>query len=63
MTRSCYISLTWLILISSLPYISNIGYLQLYLEIYSSKLELHLYIRASLSAPASLIPSLPKPLY
>ena len=50
-------------LISSLPYTSNIGYLQLYLEIYGFKLELHLYIRASLSIPAFLKPPPPKPLY
>ena len=62
-TRSRRISLAWLILISSLPCTSNIGYLQLYLEIYSSKLESHLYIRASLSTPASLIPPPPKPPY
>ena len=52
---SCHTSLAELVLISSLPCMSNIGYLQLYLEIHSSESELHLYIKASLSAPVSLI--------
>ena len=54
-TQSRRISLVGLVLISSLPCISNIGHLQLYLDIHGSELELHLYIRASPSIYTSLL--------